>query len=277
VSYQTGGWGSGHGLLDEDGTCPAKYTSSCWVPEDAYLLAGATSAFKTDMDNFLYHYSKKYASVEKSAFNAAVPGVLYLGPDLLSGYSTPARAPVLEAFGQYVDLMYMGTNPSVNPFGKITDDQARIDYIARYAGDKPWFNWQGFWAQADSYTSIYKDPRAMFHTQAERGQYYRTWMNAALTTTVSSKCNCASAGTQPIVGLAWWQYTDSQGEHANWGLVTLRDDPYDGVSATTSQGYDSWDYPTGCLAAFGCERANYGDFTDEVMKANLEALRTLAR
>ena len=276
VSYQTGGWGTGHGLLDEDGSCPAR-TASCWVPKDAYLLAGATSAMKTDLDNFLYHFAKRYASLEKAEFNAVAPGLLYLGPGTLGSWGTPARGPVLKAFGEYVDLMYMPTIPTTNPFGKITDDQARIDYIARYAGDKPWFNWQGFWAQADSYTSVYKDPDAMFHTQTERGQYYQTWMNRIVTATVSSKCNCASAGTSPIVGMAWWQYTDMRGERANWGLVTLRDDPYDGVSATTSQGYDSWGYPTGCLAAFGCERANYGDFTDEVMKANLEALRTLAR
>ena len=117
----------------------------------------------------------------------------------------------------------------------------------------------------------------MFNTQTERAQYYQTWMNSLLAAKVSSKCNCASAGTFPIVGMAWWQYTDMRSERANWGLVTPRDNPYDGVSATTSEGYDSWGYPTGCLAAFGCERANYGDFIDEVTRANLEVLKTLAR
>jgi hypothetical protein len=247
------------------------------VPSDAYLLAGATSAMKTDLDNFLYHFATQYASVQKPLFNAVAPGVLYLGPDLLGSYSTPARAPVLKAFGQYVDLMYMPTIPSNNPFGKITDDQARIDYIAQYAGDKPWFNWQGYWAQADSYMSVYPGPSSMFNTQAARGEYYQTWMNEIVTATVSSNCNCAFARTSPIVGLAWWQYTDMQEERANWGLVTLRDDPYDGVSATTSQGYDSWGYPTGCLETFGCERATYGDFLDAVTTANLNALRALVK
>jgi hypothetical protein len=68
-----------------------------------------------------------------------------------------------------------------------------------------------------------------------------------------------------------------QEEHANWGLVTLRDDPYDGVSSTASQGYDAWGYPTGCLANLGCEKASYGDFVDYVTNANLNALRALAR
>jgi hypothetical protein len=101
-------------------------------------------------------------------------------------------------------------------------------------------------------------------------------MNNILTATISSNCNCSSAGTSPIVGLAWWQYTDCQAEKANWGLVTLRDDPYDGVSSSTSQGYDSWGYPTGCLATFGCEQATYGDFLDDVTNANLNALRALS-
>ena len=275
VNYQTGGWGSGHGLLDEDGTCPAEYTSSCWVPTDAYLLAGATSAMKTDLDNFLYHFAKQYANVEKTQINAVAPGVLYIGPDLLGSYGTPARGPVLKGFAQYVDVMMLPAVPTTNPFGTVTDDQARIDYVAQYAGDKPWFNWQGFWAQADSYMSVYTDPSPMFNTQAARGQYYQTWMNNIVTATVSSRCNCASAGTSPIVGLAWWQYTDEQEEHANWGLATLRDDPYDGVSATTSQGYDSWGYPTGCLTTYGCEQASYGDFIDYVTNANLNALRSL--
>ena len=275
VSYKTGGWGSGHGLLDEDGTCPARYTSYCWVPSDAYLLAGATSAMKTDLDNFLYHFAKEYASVQKAQFNAVAPGVLLIGPGVLGSYSTPARGPVLKAFAGYVDLMMMPTIPSNNPFGKITDDQARMDYIAQYAGDKPWFNWQGFWGQADSYMSVYPDPSPMFNTQAARGQYYQTWMNNILTATISSNCNCSSAGTSPIVGLAWWQYTDSQAEKVNWGLVTLRDDPYDGVSSSTWQGYDSWGCPTACLATFGCEQATYGDFLDDVTNANLNALRVL--
>jgi hypothetical protein len=277
VTYQTGGWGSGHGLLDEDGTCPAKPTSYCWVPTDAYLLAGATPAMKSDLDNFLYHFAKHYASVEKSAFNAAAPGVLYIGPDLLGSWGTPARGQVLRAFAPYVDLMMIPTIPTNNPFGKITDDQARIDYIARYAGDKPWFNWQGFWAQADSYMSVYPDPSPMFNTQAARGQYYQTWMNETLTATVSSNCDCSSAGTSPIIGQSWWRYTDTQGEKANWGLLTLRDDPYDGVSATTSQGYDPWGYPTGCLPTFGCEEASYGDFVDYVTNANINALRFLTK
>jgi hypothetical protein len=275
VTYTTGGWGTGHGLLDEDGTCPARHTSHCWVPTDAYLLADATPAMKADLNSFLYYFAKKYASLEKTAIGAVAPGILYLGPGLLGGWGTPSSAPVLEAFGEYVDLMYMPTIPATNPNAKITDDQARIDFIARHAGNKPWLNWQGFWAQADSYMSVYEDPAPMFKTQTERGQYYQAWMSSLRAARISSGCNCASAGTYPIVGMAWWQYTDMRNERANWGLVTPRDDPYDGVSATTSQGYDSWGYPTGCLTGFGCERANYGDFIDEVTAANLNALRSL--
>jgi hypothetical protein len=78
-----------------------------------------------------------------------------------------------------------------------------------------------------------------------------------------------------IVGYRWWDYYDERSESMNWGFVTPRDDPYDGVSATTTQGYDSWGYPTGCLPTYGCERASYPDFVGRVLKANLNALRAI--
>ena len=58
--------------------------------------------------------------------------------------------------------------------------------------------------------------------------------------------------------------------------MTLRDNVYDGVSSITTPGADAWGYPTGCLANFGCEQANYGNFVDAVLNANLNCFRTLA-
>ena len=43
----------------------------------------------------------------------------------------------------------------------------------------------------------------------------------------------------------------------------------------TSQGYDSWGYPRGCLPTLGCEQGNYGNFIDSVRDTNLRALRIL--
>ena len=70
-----------------------------------------------------------------------------------------------------------------------------------------------------------------------------------------------SGGTHHFVGLKWWAMYDSPGQQTNWGLVTPRDDPYDGKSATPTAGVDAWGYPTGCVPGFGCEQAAYGDFS----------------
>jgi hypothetical protein len=280
LNYQTNGWGTGHGLLDEDGTCPAK-VSTCWIPADYYLSpathnsppAGTTSAIITDMDNFLYHLAKNYASVEKSAFATAVPGVLYFGPPL-GGWSTPSRASVYKGFSAYLDVLYLQTIPAPNPVGAITDNQARVDFVSTNVGDVPIFNWEGFFAQSDSYMSPYTSGESYsYATQALRGAGLQTSINALFNTQISTG---PQAGTFPMVGYAWWTYYDMRSVSQNLGIVTPRDDPYDGVSSTTTQGYDSWGYPTGCVPTFGCEQGNYGDFIGPATTANLNALRATA-
>jgi len=281
VTYQTNGWGTGWGLLDEDGKCPAKANggTTCWIPADYNLTpathasppAGTTAAFIVDMDNFLYHMAKNYAKIEHDALATAAPGVLYMGTQLGS-WSSPTRAPVLRGFGAYVDLAYSPTLPSIDPLSVITDNQARVDFFFNNLGDIPAFNWEGFYAEPDSYMSPYTPTdNYIYSTQALRGAGFGTWMTALFNTQVLSG---ALAGTYPMVGYGWWSaYYDSS--LSNFGWVTPRDDPYDGVSSTTTQGYDAWGYPTGCLpqamvgAATPCEHANYGDFVDSARTENL--------
>jgi hypothetical protein len=83
-------------------------------------------------------------------------------------------------------------------------------------------------------------------------------------------------GTHHAVGLQWWDMYDMRGEQTNWGLLDLRDNPYDGVSATKATGADSWGYPTGCVVIAGCEQGNYGNFITPVTNANFGALRSIA-
>jgi hypothetical protein len=293
VNYQTNGWGTGHGLLDEDGKCPAKGGGSCWIPQGTdshgfryYDLGPATRgqatavgctapvstmtcAFIVDMDNFLYHLVKNYAYIEKTAFNTAMPGILYLGT-MVGGWSAPSRADVYKGFGQYLDVAYLPTIPAINPTGAITDNQARVDFIFNNLGDKPAFNWQGFPAEPDSYMSPYSTS-SPYSTQAQRGAGLQTWVNTIFNTQISTGPH---AGTYPMVGYSWWGWADSQS--TNFGLLTPRDDPYDGISSTTTQGYDTWGYSTGCVPTFGCEQASYGDFIDPATTANLNALRATA-
>jgi hypothetical protein len=282
ANYQTNGWGTGHGLLDEDGTCPSKITT-CWIPTDYYLSpathasppAGTTFAFITDMDNFLYHYAKNYGRIEKNAINNAFPGVLYLGPNTLGNWSTPARAPVIQGFSSLIDLFTSPNMPSITPSGAITDNQDRVNFVFNNLGDKPAFvGWYGFFAQSDSYMSPYPPSDAYsYSSQASRGTGLQTISNNLFNTQITSGPN---AGTYPFVGYGWWTYYDMRSFNENWGFVTPRDDPYDGVSSTSRQGYDPWGYPTGCVPTFGCEQGSYGDFVGPATDANLNALRATA-
>jgi len=259
----SGGFGVGSGFLDEDG-------KHSWVPKDANALSDANAAVKRDLDDFLLHHAQQYFSVIKNALRKAAPGVLYLGPTVLGTWGGVPFRQILQAAAPYVDAI--GTPSIPSNCSNCTDMQQRIDFIAQYGGDKPWINWEGYPAQADSYMSpsANKGQTDQLQTQAARSQLYQDRMNAFLSAADSS------TGTYHLVGQRWWELYDNRGESTNWGLLTRRDDPYDGISATTSLGADSWGYPTGCLPAFGCEQASYGDFLTGVMNANLIALRRIA-
>ncbi len=49
-------------------------------------------------------------------------------------------------------------------------------------------------------------------------------------------------------------------------MISLQDNPYDGVSSTATMGADPWGYTT------GGEEKNYGDFLDTVRSTNLQWL-----
>jgi len=62
-----------------------------------------------------------------------------------------------------------------------------------------------------------------FPTQAARGQDFFTKVSALPTRAFTAN------GTRPYVGYLWWQYQDNQSELLNWGVITLRDNAYDGT------------------------------------------------
>lgn len=241
-----GGWGAGTGLLDENGT-------HSWVPSDPYHLSGATAAMQADLDGFLLYHAEEYFSVIQAAIQAAAPGVMYLGPTNLGTWSAPPRRQILQAAGQYVNVLSLATIPT--GCTACTDDQQRVDFVAQYAGNKPWTVWEGWLAQPDSYMSVYpKSSQAQ--TQAQRGQQFQ----AMLTQLLNSMDTATS--TYHVIGYKWWQLYDDRGEQANWGLLTRRDNAYDGQQAVMAPGTDAWGYAT------GGELANYGNFVGPVTTAN---------
>ncbi|MGH9541818.1 MAG: putative Ig domain-containing protein, partial [Terriglobales bacterium] len=119
----SGGWGSGTGLLDEDGTHP-------WIPKDYIHLSDANPSIKKDLDDFLLADAQKYFSEIKAVLSQYAPGRLYLGPTVLGSWGAPPRAQVLQGAGPNIDVVVMGTVPAGAP-----DDQQRVDFIAQNLGD----------------------------------------------------------------------------------------------------------------------------------------------
>jgi hypothetical protein len=64
---------------------------------------------------------------------------------------------------------------------------------------------------------------------------------------------------------------DNWGEKSNWGLITRRDNAYDGKEAVRAKGADASGYRT------GGEDRNYGNFIDAVASANRNIDRQLMR
>jgi hypothetical protein len=221
---------------------------------------------KQDLDDFLREDARHYFSTVKAVLQEKAPGVLYLGPTVLGTWGAPPRRQVLEAAEPYVDA-YMISGEFLNCID-CTDIQERLDFLARYGGDKPWVSFVAITANAGSYMSTYARPLERYKTQEERGQAYAHLVQQLLA--------AHDTATGHFVGLKWWEFYDKRGEQANYGLVDRRDNPYDGLASRPVAGRDEWGYPTGCLPDFGCEKATYGNFISQVKAANFDALRKVA-
>ncbi len=149
-----GGWGKGTGILDEDGACPGKASGQhCWVG-DQYTLADETATMRADMSAFYSYYLDRYLSVMQTQWHNATygaPGVLLQMQ--LGGWSTPPRREALVEGAKYIDLPQLTPIPPPTwgcPVGGCTDSQQRVDFVARFLGDRPWINWLGVDANPDS-------------------------------------------------------------------------------------------------------------------------------
>jgi len=252
-----GGWGTGTGLLDEDGR-------HSWVPRHWDNLTGATAAMKQDLDDFLFQYASQWFKTQRNALKAAFPNMLYLGPNVVGSWGTPPRRQILQAAGQSIDVFMteVGTGAA--------EDQQRLDFMMQYLGDKPVASWFGITANPDSAMYQYPNPQTFLtaSTQSQRAQIYSQMLNWFLNATVSASVP-GVGGTKPYIGLRWWAWLDNPTERADWGLVTPLDNLYDGKEAIIARGVDPWGYPT------GGEADNYGDFLSAVRSANFAALQAL--
>ena len=103
-----------------------------------------------------------------------------------------------------------------------------------------------------------------FPTQEERGAAYGRDLRSLYDARGKN-------GDAYVIGINFWELNDSYGERTNWGLLTRKDNAYDGKEAVRSTGTDAWGYK------IGGEDQDHGDFLSTVRKTNFEVQDQLTR
>jgi agarase len=250
-----GGWEVGNGLLDEDGRSSHKR----WLGRDANLSDGSASpAVKKDLDDFLYLLADKYFSTYYTIIKKYFPDVLQVGPTVFGSWGKPPRKQVLQAAGKYLDVVRTSIGEP--------DLQKKIDFMVKHLGREiPIILWFGFTANSDSALYSYKSVNPSdAKTQVQRGQKYEEKLKKIFTTKSSN-------GTYLVTGIQLWAWTDHWGEKSNWGLVTIRDNAYDGVEAVKELKTDQDGF------VIGGEERDYGDFITPVTAANNKVFEWISK
>ncbi len=258
VNYTANGWMYGSGLMDEDGRHTQWLGTNFKCLQAAAVCDGkgypapdARPAVGADLDAWISQFSAEYFSTIHAAMKKYAPHVSYLGLDTIGAWAAPARKEILEGAAPYVDAVF------TQWYAFAPNSQQELDYMEQYLGDKPLMNFLTMAANPDSCLWRHPNPPAQFATQQARGQAYASTMSGMLT-----QMHVSSTGTYPWIGSVWWALVDSWGEKADWGLISLEDNPYDGVCDKTAKTVDQWGYPC------GGEEKNYGDVITPVKQAN---------
>ncbi|MGH9396989.1 MAG: Ig domain-containing protein [Terriglobia bacterium] len=270
-----GGYGTGMGVIDEDG----RHTA--WMGNDPYMLNGtynrfgskcylgcksASPAVRADLNAFLYLFVKNYAETTVTAIRAVDKHHLIFGPDAINNFGAKARDQVLRGLADGgIDAFIWSYNPNYGGSADLAASMVENNQSYDLTG-KPAYLWYSVIANSDSALPCKTHPYAppMFDSQKARGDHYA---NVDLPAFLNAR---GSNGDQYVLGFDWWALYDNGVECADWGLLTRNDNAYDGREAVRQRGADSWGFTT------GGEKSNYGDFLDSVRNANLKALEDIA-
>jgi uncharacterized membrane protein len=249
-----GGFGTGTGVLDEDG----QHTTWFGNPLDYYNQAGMNSNLLADLNTYLY----------TMAYQVYYPQV-----SVVRGYDTNhllmcgvhggvgeggMRTQVAQAFYDAgCQILVLGWNSEYNRYA-LTANKAIYDHFGL-----PVTLFYQSSAQADSDYSTYPLNGAFdadYQTQLLRGQAYNSDNEAIYGSTGSN-------GDYYVMGIDFWGLTDDAPEEKNLGFMSVSDNVYDGNCAVIALSVDQWGYPC------GGEAGNYGDFTNSVTQTNSAILQ----
>lgn len=233
VNYWWGGWGVGHGLADEDGTCPA-FTATCatvYGTSSTNLLSDGNAAFQSDMVTLLGNMAAFYSSHEATQYRALMPHTMITTGYSTGGHGAPTDLSVYQNYCPNVDILGISgfSTVGVNSGGLGTQGINRYQYANKYCGDKPTVQWSGNHADPGSVMSLRGCVGNIVDLpdQTSRAAEFAMWVSqlGALGT---------FTGTDTWTGINTWDFEDLYSECTNWGEVSAEDNPYDGVHATTS-------------------------------------------
>ena len=240
-----GGWGTGTGFLDESG-------KGSWLSTDWINMKGANPNCKSDCDLWIVELSKRYHKVCYEAIKRYLPNHLVQSPEYF-GWNVGSRPEVIKGAKDYIDLFVVSAE---GPWNVVAD-----------IGKKPMVAFTWFTAEPDS--SLYKTyPSGIsgitaglaYNTQRERAIAYSQMLEKIAKTK-------SADGVYYMLGLLNWSYMDASetfwnvGDRRNFGVVTLKDNAYDGIEATrlgADRSSGTWDD----------EERDYGDFLTLATQAN---------
>ena len=249
-----GGFGSGTGVLDEDG----RHTK--WLGHDYLNLTGMNGNVAADLNAFLYQFAKQAYAVQVNTIRTYDTNHLLVCGSFGGQGDGGVRPQVLQGMRDAGCQVFVLNWNSTYPASALAANAAAYD-----ATGVPAVIWYGSSSQADSDYSSMADNGAFdanFSSQAVRGQHYASDQEAIFSAQGSN-------GDYYLTGTSFWSLTDNSGEQTNWGLVSLSDNAYDGKCAARAASVDPFGYPC------GGESADYGDYTDAVTAANLQIYETL--
>jgi uncharacterized membrane protein len=253
-----GGFGSGTGILDEDGRHTAWFGSD--IANRYFTLVGVNPNLVADMDAFLYQFAYQVYGVQASTIKTYDQNHLLECGNFGGIGEGGMRPPVMQALKDAGCNVIVGNWNSTYPAVALSGNQAEYDAVGL-----PVVLWYGISSQADSGESQYPTRGASFAdypSQLARGQQYG---NDQQTIFSAQGTN----GDYFIMGTAFWGLTDNSSEGTNWGLITVMDNAYDGKCAVVAQGTDQYGAPC------GGESTNYGDFLDSVTQSNSNTVQQL--
>ena len=247
-----GGFGTGTGVLDEDGQHVAWFGHDTSVRRaDYYNQKNMNPNLKADLDQYLYNMAYQVYYPQVSVIRGYDTNHLLMCGVHGGAGDVGMRPVVAQAFKDAgCQILVLEWNSEYNNFA-LAANQAVYDQIGL-----PMTLFYAVSSQADSDESQLGGGGAWYAdypTQQSRGQHYNS-------DNLGIYGSQGSNGDYYVMGINLWGLTDDKA--INWGFISRSDNVYDGNCAVQAFSMDQYGYPC------GGETANYGDFTDEVTQTN---------